>query len=118
MGPKRPRVLIVHPDAAFRMRRARHLSLSGACVDTAPNAAGALRLLRSQGYDLVVTDALLPDANGLQVWEEGRRLSEARFILTVDTPPTEDLRATVRAHGVELVDLGAADPDETLARAL
>ena len=74
------------------------LSIAGYDVLTAGNGDVALRILRRNHVDLVITDCFLPDLPGAQIVSEIRRLKPYVPIVlltnSVDPPP-----------GTELVDL-------------
>jgi CheY-like chemotaxis protein/anti-sigma regulatory factor (Ser/Thr protein kinase) len=62
-----PRVLLVDDDPAWLQLVAAELRGSGAEVTTAPNATQALLLASSQAFHLVVTDLIMPDADGFSL---------------------------------------------------
>jgi two-component system response regulator (stage 0 sporulation protein F) len=77
MGPgaKRPfeldgsmsRILVVDDEAAIRTLLRRKLEGTGHEVTEAENGAEAIALLRTTGFDLVLTDILMPERDGLEV---------------------------------------------------
>jgi CheY-like chemotaxis protein len=104
----RPRVLLVHADPRARLRGGRLLARTGARVDASADAARAVRLIHRHRYDLVLSDALLPDASGLAVWEELRRTAdgaESRFALLVEGAASPDVTGFAREQGLDLLAL-------------
>lgn len=65
--PKTARILVIDDEPGIRGFVSRGLEAEGYEVDTAANAAAALRAVAEQPYDLVILDLLLPDQHGDQV---------------------------------------------------
>jgi DNA-binding NtrC family response regulator len=61
------RLLIVDDDPEIREILHEGLSKNGYSIFSAENVEGALRLLSSHSFDLVITDVRLPDRDGLQL---------------------------------------------------
>jgi len=68
------RILLVDDDAAFREPLCEWLSRNGYEVQTAQNGSVALKLYRQQAADLVITDLIMPEAEGLETIGALRRL--------------------------------------------
>jgi DNA-binding response OmpR family regulator len=69
------RLLVVEDEAHLAAGLKLNLELEGYCVDVAANARDAgERLLRQEGYDAIVLDAMLPDLDGFELC---RRIREA-----------------------------------------
>ena len=66
----RTRVLIVDDEVALADTLALQLEHEGFGVDTAHNGADALRLLRTNDYDAVVCDVLMPIMDGERLYEQ------------------------------------------------
>ena len=75
------RVLLVDEDNA--VRRAAHALLEryGCVVETAPNGAQAMFMVRNSGYDAVIADIRLPDLSGYQL------MLKLKEVITVDPLP-------------------------------
>lgn len=66
------RILLVDDDPAVRDSVAIVLEDAGFVVDRAEQGATALRLLRAQAPDLVITDILMPQKEGIETIREIR----------------------------------------------
>ena len=66
------RILLVDDDPAVRDSVALVLESAGFVVDQAEQGATALRLLRAQAPDLVITDILMPQKEGIETIREIR----------------------------------------------
>jgi DNA-binding response OmpR family regulator len=66
------RILLVDDDPAVRDSVAMVLEGAGFVVDQADQGATALRLLRAQAPDLVITDILMPQKEGIETIREIR----------------------------------------------
>ncbi|CAN5654326.1 response regulator transcription factor [soil metagenome] len=75
------RVLVVEDDTAIRELIALHLKLEGFAVLPSGDGAEALRLARSESFDLIVLDIMLPGLDGISVAGAIRRDS-----VNQDTP--------------------------------
>jgi len=69
------RILVVEDDPGTRRTLQIALSQAGYQVIEAQDGREAMRLWRDQGADLVITDILMPDKNGLELIIEVRALS-------------------------------------------
>jgi signal transduction histidine kinase/CheY-like chemotaxis protein len=79
-------ILIVDDDDETRQLLARMLALYDASlsIHTAPNGKVALQMLKSESFDLLLLDLVMPEINGLQVMEQVR-----------SDPATQDLPVIV-----------------------
>jgi DNA-binding response OmpR family regulator len=75
------RVLVVEDDEAIRELIALHLKLEGFAVLPAADGSEALRLAKSERFELIVLDVMLPGLDGISVCAAVRRDSANR-----DTP--------------------------------
>ena len=91
--------LVVAADGTTRAQLAGLLELAGWHVDEATSAGQALALDASVTPDLVVTDAVLPDAGAPQLLSRLRRSGSTAHLLVVATEPTDQLRARCTAAG-------------------
>lgn len=62
-----PRILILDDDPRHRRTLARALVLSGYSVEESPSGRGVSELAHAREIDLVITDILMPDRDGLEV---------------------------------------------------
>jgi two-component system copper resistance phosphate regulon response regulator CusR len=66
------RILIVDDDPKYRAFVSKGLGESGMSTASAPDGTSALQLLRSQPFDVVLLDVMLPDLQGWDVLEKMR----------------------------------------------
>lgn len=102
-------VLLVDDNQALRETFADAIELSGMKVLAAANGARALELLEANAIDVIVTDMLMPDMDGLElIMELQRRQSQIPILLitgglssawTGANDPTDSCLATARALG-------------------
>ncbi|MBV9745127.1 MAG: response regulator transcription factor, partial [Acidobacteriia bacterium] len=78
------RILVVEDEKRIADFLSRGLQGAGYAVDAASTGAGALDLVHSTDYDLVILDLMLPDMDGLQVMERirSRKLGPPVLILS------------------------------------
>jgi len=89
------RILVVEDDRTTQHLIGSILKTHGYEVIAAADGAEALQRLRSQPFDLVLTDIWMPEMNGLDLLAELRQLSvqPRAIVLTSDTTPETLLRA-------------------------
>jgi DNA-binding NtrC family response regulator len=98
----KPRVLIVDDEKNMRRLLERVLGKDGCEVRSADGGAAALRILREEEFDLIVSDLVMPVISGLDLMKEAKaRRPDVPFIL-------------ITAHGtigsaVEAMKAGAFD---------
>lgn len=68
------RILVLDDNEALRLEMAATLTNAGYAVDSAATTRQAIERARHQPYDLVVADIYLPDENGIQAFQEIRRV--------------------------------------------
>lgn len=66
------KVLVVEDSAAVRLAVTEVIEQAGHAVSSAENGRVAIELLRGESFDLIVTDVLMPEADGLEVIKEAR----------------------------------------------
>lgn len=69
----RSRILIIDDDALMRLALAKILLSAGYDVEQAGDGDEGLRLQRSQSFDLIITDLIMPDKEGIQIIRELRK---------------------------------------------
>ncbi len=114
-APAAPRVLVVDDHRKIREPLATYLRRHTFEVRTAEDAAGMWQLLKTQAFDVVVLDVLLPDGDGFELCNQLHRRSNTPVILLTARDTAAD-----RVRGL---DLGADDyvtkpfePRELVAR--
>ena len=60
----RPRVLVIDDEEAIRSALSRALAAEGLVIDLAETAADGLSRARTEVYDLVILDLLMPGTDG------------------------------------------------------
>jgi DNA-binding response OmpR family regulator len=76
-----PRVLIAEDEAAIADSVAYALRREGFDVDTVADGEGALEAARSDGYDLLLLDLMLPDVSGMEVCRRLRAESAIPIVM-------------------------------------
>lgn len=67
------RILVVDDDPEILRSFRRYLELAGCRVETAGHVRGALLHLRQAGFDVVITDLIMEDQDGLSLLQSVRR---------------------------------------------
>jgi DNA-binding response OmpR family regulator len=96
--PGSPRVLVIEDDDELRTAMATCLSKAGFAVTPVATGADGVEAARAVHPDAVVIDVMLPDAGGLGVAREVRRLADLEsvpvlFTTALDLPSVRDLLA-------------------------
>ncbi len=97
-------ILVVDDDASSREMLVRRLRHSGYTVSDASNGLEALTLLRSQPFDLVLLDMIMPGLDGFQV------LGKLKADPNLKSTPVIMLSALDEENGIaRCIELGAED---------
>ena len=78
------RILVIEDDAAFNLLLKTWLTKEGYRVDAVLSGAEAMKAVRAQSYDVVLSDLRLPDTDGLALlkWMRETSPDSAVFIMT------------------------------------
>lgn len=91
-------VLVVDDERSIRATFKAFLTGKGYQVETAENAEEALRKVEDGGFDIVVSDIILPRMNGVELLQGIHRSSPNTQVIMITGEPTVDsAAATVRA---------------------
>lgn len=108
-NPHKPRLLVIEDDADVRLFMDLALRAEGYEVQSASDAAEALRHLQSRHYDLVLTDYGLPGKDGLALVAEAETQGLLRgtkvMMLTAFPWLARDARMPVLAKPIDFDDL-------------
>lgn len=85
-----PHLLLVDDDDRIRELLKRYLAQAGARVSSAPDAAGARKLLESMDFDLLILDVMMPVEDGFSLAESVRRTSKVPIVLLTARGMPED----------------------------
>jgi DNA-binding NtrC family response regulator len=96
------KILLVDDDASVRRVLQFKLEKKGFAVETAANGADALRQLKKQPFDLLLSDIRMPEMDGLQLLEQANEVQPKIKVILITA------HATV-AQAVQAVKLGAFD---------
>ncbi|RPI34862.1 MAG: response regulator [Chloroflexota bacterium] len=97
-------VMVVDDNAQNRMLLAANLRKHEYTVVTAEDGRQALELLRSQPFDVVLLDLLMPEMDGYQVLEQMRAHSYLRHIPVIVISALDEMESVVRC-----IEMGATD---------
>jgi adenylate cyclase len=104
MSPAGADVLVVDDDAMNRVLLQRSLEREGHAVRVAPNGRTALELLRSEPFDVVLLDVLMPEMDGFELLELMQSDDGLRETPVIMISAVEDMESIVRS-----IELGAED---------
>src|SRR5919202_5175881 len=99
-APSAARILIVDDERSMREMLAILLRREGHDVATAENGRRALDFLNQRPFDLVVSDARMPDLDGLQVLRHARSINPAVIAIMITAYGSPDLIKGVEELGV------------------
>jgi excisionase family DNA binding protein len=98
-GGKRARVLVVDDEQIVRDLLLVTLASVDYEVESAPDGARAIQMLRAEPFDLLITDVRMPGTDGLAVVREARRQSSTMSIVIITGASSE-------AIAIEAINLG------------
>lgn len=76
-------ILLVDDDEAFRKAQAQVLEKAGFTVVLAENGSVALDIFKEQPVDLVITDIIMPEIEGLETIQKMRQLNRKVKIIAI-----------------------------------
>ncbi len=82
------RILAVDDEAVVLEAVKKALRKTDYAIDTAGTAEEAVRLLGKEAYDLVITDLLMPDMDGLELMQHMRKAGSPAQIIVITGYPT------------------------------
>jgi DNA-binding NtrC family response regulator len=80
---KTGRILVVDDDEAIRSAIRRALEYAGHAVGEANNGHDALAKLAAEPYDVVITDLIMPDSDGLELTFKMRRIHPGLHVIAI-----------------------------------
>ena len=104
MSERHGTVLVVDDNAMNRMILSRRLEQDGLAVVTASDGSEALERLRSQPFDLMLLDIVMPELDGYAVLSEVKADPELRHIPVIVVSALEEIESVARC-----IEAGAED---------
>lgn len=98
------RILVVDDNRMNRLKLAHGLEGRGHSVSLAENGLEALNLLRSEKFDLLLLDILMPEVDGFQVLQEMNTDPNLRGIPVIVISALEEIDSVVKC-----IEMGAED---------
>ncbi len=83
MGPSPKKILLVEDEDFIRELYVRQLTNAGFSVKFAVDGQSGLNMLRSETFDLLLLDIMLPGMNGLQLLREFKTQNPASKMITI-----------------------------------
>lgn len=110
-------ILAVDDSASMRQMVAFTLKGAGHQVTEAVDGEDALRLAKTQSFNLVLTDVNMPKMDGITLTKELRSLPNYRFtpILTLTTEASQEKKMAGKAAGATGWIVKPFNPDQLLA---
>jgi EAL domain-containing protein (putative c-di-GMP-specific phosphodiesterase class I) len=118
---KRGKVLLVDDEPTVLRSLSRHLGAAGYEVHTCSEGPVAVRRLRMEGFDVVVSDIAMPDTNGIELLRAVRQHDpHLPVVLVTGTPVVESAIEAVQhgAFGYLLKPVNTQELLSTIARAV
>ena len=91
------RILLFEDERAVRDALAEHLILEGFDVETAPDGRKGLKLFQETSSELVITDILMPEVDGLEVIRSLRKLPVSPLIIAMSGGGGRDMDFLIEA---------------------
>jgi CheY-like chemotaxis protein len=117
-------ILIVDDEEAIRELLVKFFKPSGNPVSCAANGFEALRILEKQDFDLVITDVLMPEMDGIELIPRIRKRRPQAYILAMSGGGHSfmgdycvKLAASLGAHAVIMKPFNLAEMQDAIDRA-
>ncbi len=111
------KILLVDDNATLLKHQGEFLRLGGHEVTTAPDGKLAMRLVQTQAFELVITDLVMPEKEGIELIQELRQTHPAIKIIAMSGGGRGDARdylAIAKALGAAQVLAKPFSGDELL----
>jgi CheY-like chemotaxis protein len=117
-APKKPRVLVVDDEQVIADTLAKILDLNGYDASAVYTGTAAVESARSMRPDLIISDVIMPDMNGIEAAISIRGfLPTCKILLFSGQAATADLLENARAQGHEFEILAKpVHPSDLLAK--
>ncbi len=102
--PNLGHILVVDDNRLNRLKLSRALTQQGHPVSEAENGREALEMLRSELFDLVLLDILMPEVDGFQVLREMKDDTDLRDVPVIVISALEEMDSVVKC-----IEMGAED---------
>lgn len=76
-------ILVVDDEEHLRTIFEQYLTHDGHTVSTADNGQNAIKLFKNNHFDLVITDIVMPEQDGLGLLNELRKLADAPPVIVI-----------------------------------
>jgi len=96
-------ILVVDDNPAMADTLADILEVKGFSVHAAASGAEALKILREQPVDILLTDVKMPEMNGLELYRETRKLYPRLITIFMTAYAADELIQQGMAEGVKTV---------------
>ena len=97
------RILVVDDNPAMADTLADILEVKGFSVHAAASGTEALKILREQPVDILLTDVKMPEMNGLELYRETRKLYPRLITIFMTAYAADELIQQGMAEGVKTV---------------
>lgn len=104
MSADQGKILVVDDNRMNRLKISRSLEQQGHEVSTAENGQEALEMLRSQPFELLLLDIMMPVMNGYEVLERLKQDADLRDIPVIVISAVEEMDSVIRC-----IEMGAED---------
>jgi CheY-like chemotaxis protein len=97
------RILVVDDNPGMTIGLADILDAKGFAVHASGSGAEALKFLREQPVDILLTDVKMPEMNGLELFREARRLYPTLITIFMTAYSADELIQQGIAEGIKVV---------------
>ncbi len=94
-----PKILLIEDEPSMRLGVSHTLSNAGYEMDAHENATSGLKSLRSNPFDLIITDLRLPDINGMDVLTMAKELQPDVGVIIITAHPQVDSAVSAIKQG-------------------
>ena len=93
------RILVVDDEYLIRWSLSQALSQQGYEVSSVENGKKAIEALRTQAFDFIITDLLMPESDGWEVLEMSRKSRPQPLVIIISAHGVEGTEEMAREKG-------------------
>lgn len=102
---KKEKILVLDDDPAVTLSCQRILGADGHSITTVGRGEEAIKRIRAEEFDLLISDVRLPDVSGITVLKESREIQPGMDVAIITGYPTvEDAKEAARLGAFEFVE--------------
>ena len=108
------RILFVEDEAYFQKIYGQYFEKKGHHVTYAPNGEEAIKLLKSNSYDIILSDLIMPFMSGIKFLKEIKKKFKGHIIVLTALTGETDRQDAINAGAHQFCSKESSNPEQIL----